>query len=154
MAWCEENGVDYIFGIAGNRVLDVLAYEAADDLEVRHAEAGADKMRSVATFAYAAHSWNRERRAVARLEASRLLFLSCTDWDRRRVHARVREAAREFPEDHVPKGFACFPVRHVGEKSLQATQKHGELDVVSRIRRPTIGGRAVSGPCLFFGVAL
>ena len=27
-----------------------------------------------------------------------------------------------------------------------------ELEVISRIRRPTIGGRAVSGPYLFFGV--
>ena len=81
-----------------------------------------------------------------------LLFLSRTDWDRRRVHARVREAARDFPEGHVPQGFVCFPVRHVGERSLPATSKHGELEVVSRIKRPTIGGRAVSGPYLFFGV--
>ena len=81
-----------------------------------------------------------------------LLFLWRTGWDRRRVHARVREAARDFPKSHVPQGFVCFPVRHVGERSLPATQKYGELEVVSRIRRPTIGGRAVSGPYLFFGV--
>ena len=42
----------------------------ADDLKVRRAEAGIDKMRSFATFAYAARSWGRERRVVARLEAS------------------------------------------------------------------------------------
>ena len=81
-----------------------------------------------------------------------LLFLWRTGWDRRRVHARVREAARDFPKSDVPQGFVCFPVRHVGERSLPATQKYGELEVVSRIRRPTIGGRAVSGPYLFFGV--
>ncbi|MCY3790550.1 MAG: transposase [Gemmatimonadetes bacterium] len=34
MAWCEDNGVDYIFGIADNRVLHALAYEMADDLNV------------------------------------------------------------------------------------------------------------------------
>ena len=82
----------------------------------------------------------------------RLLFLSRTDWDRRLVHARVREAARNFPDGHVPQGFMCFPVLHVEEKSLPATLKYGELEVVSRIKRPTIGGRAVSGPYLFFGV--
>ena len=82
----------------------------------------------------------------------RLLFMSCTDWDRERVHARVREAAREFPEVHVPQGFVCFPVLQVGERSLPVTSKYGELEVVSRIKRPTIGGRAVSGPYLFFGV--
>ena len=81
-----------------------------------------------------------------------LLFPWRTGWDRRRVHARVREAAREFPKGHVPQGFVCFPVRHVGEKSLPATGKYGELEVVSRIRRPMIGGRPVSGPYLFFGV--
>ena len=70
MAWCEENGVDYIFGLAGNPVLHRFAYGVADDLKVRRAEAGAEKMRSFAAFDYAAGSWNRERRVVARLEAS------------------------------------------------------------------------------------
>ena len=81
-----------------------------------------------------------------------LLFPWRTGWDRRHVHAQVREAARGFPDGHVPQGFVCFPVRHVGERSLPATSKYGELEVVSRIKRPTIGGRAVSGPYLFFGV--
>ena len=70
MAWCEENGVDYIFGLSGNPVLHRLAYEVADELRVRRAEAGADWMRGFAAFAYAARSWNRERRVVARLEAT------------------------------------------------------------------------------------
>ncbi len=81
-----------------------------------------------------------------------LLFPWRTGWDRRSVHARVREAARDLPEGHVPQGFVCFPVRHVGERSLPATSKYRELEVVTRIRRPTIGGRHVSGPYLFFGV--
>ena len=81
-----------------------------------------------------------------------LLFPWRTGWDRRQVHARVREAARDFPKGHVPQGFVCFPVLHVGERSLPATSKYGELEVVTRIKRPTIDGRAVSGPYLFFGV--
>lgn len=81
-----------------------------------------------------------------------LLFPWRTGWDRRQVHARVREAAWNFPEGHVPQGFMCFPVRQVGERSLPATSKYGELEAISRIKRPTIGGRAVSGPYLFFGV--
>ena len=40
----------------------------------------------------------------------------------------------------------------MGERSLPATSKYEELEVVSRIKRPTISGRAVSGPYLFFGV--
>ena len=58
MAWCEDNGVDYIFGLSGNGRLDALA------------GAVAEKMRAFTTFAYAAKSWKRERHVVARLEAS------------------------------------------------------------------------------------
>ena len=61
MAWCEANGVDYIFGLSGNRALHALAYEMADDLKVRLAEAGADRMRAFAAFAYADRWCRRER---------------------------------------------------------------------------------------------
>jgi hypothetical protein len=32
MDWAEDNGTDYIFGLAGNAVLDALVVEIADDL--------------------------------------------------------------------------------------------------------------------------
>ena len=70
MDWCEENGVGYIFGLAGNAALHALAWEAADDVRVRRAEAGAERMRGFAEFDYAARSWRRKRRVVARLEAT------------------------------------------------------------------------------------
>ena len=70
MAWCEENGVDYIFGLVGDPVLHRFAYEVADDLKMRRAEDGADGMRGFTAFDYAARSWKRERRVVARLEAT------------------------------------------------------------------------------------
>jgi hypothetical protein len=38
MTWCEANGVDYIFGLSGNTVLDRLVDSAADDIRVRRAE--------------------------------------------------------------------------------------------------------------------
>ena len=70
MAWCEANGVDYIFGLAGNAALHGLSYQAGDDLKVRRAETGVDRMRGFAEFDYAARSWRRQRRVVARLEAT------------------------------------------------------------------------------------
>ena len=88
MAWCEENGVDYIFGLAGNPVLHRLAYEVADDLKVRRAEAGRDRIRAFAAFAYAARSWRCERRVVARLED-----LSC---------AQTRTSITVVPIQHIP----------------------------------------------------
>ena len=43
MAWCEDNGVDYIFVLSGNRALLRLAYDVAPDLHpARGAQPGAD----------------------------------------------------------------------------------------------------------------
>jgi hypothetical protein len=41
MTWCESNGIDYIFGLPGNVVLDRLVEPAADDIRVRRAESQA-----------------------------------------------------------------------------------------------------------------
>ena len=70
MAWCEDNGVDYIFGLVGNAVLHALADETAAAVRARHAQTDADKVRGFASFDYAAGSWDRLRRVVARLEAT------------------------------------------------------------------------------------
>jgi hypothetical protein len=70
MTWCEENAAGFIFGLAGNAVLDGLCREAADDLCVRRAEAGAEKMRAFESFQYRAKSWDKPRKVVARLEAT------------------------------------------------------------------------------------
>lgn len=72
MAWCEQNGVDYVFGLAGNDVLRAQLRAVADDLCVRRAESGEEKRRTWAETSYAARSWARQRRVVARLEATTL----------------------------------------------------------------------------------
>jgi hypothetical protein len=70
MSWCEENEAGFIFGLAGNAVLDGLCREAADNLCVRRAEEGAEKMRAFESFQYQAKSWDKPRKVVARIEAS------------------------------------------------------------------------------------
>lgn len=70
MSWCEANGVDYIFGLAGNAALDRLVDPAADDIRVRRAEGQLAVLRGFTETRYAAKSWARERRVVARVEAS------------------------------------------------------------------------------------
>jgi Transposase DDE domain group 1 len=70
MDWCEENGVEYVFGLAGNDVLQAAVRPSADDLCVRRAETGEAKRRTWTDFGYAAKSWTRSRRVVARLEAT------------------------------------------------------------------------------------
>jgi Transposase DDE domain group 1 len=70
MTWCENYGIDYIFGLSGNVVLDRLVEAAADDIRVRRAESQAEVLRGFAETRYAAKSWDKERRVVARIEAS------------------------------------------------------------------------------------
>ena len=69
MSWCEDNGVDYIFGFGGNAVLDRLVEGEADDIRTRRAEGKLAILRGYAETRYAAKSWTRERRVAARIEA-------------------------------------------------------------------------------------
>jgi hypothetical protein len=70
MAWCEANGLDYIFGLSGNAVLGRLAEPVADDVRVRRAEAQALVVRRYTEIRYGAKSWGCERRVAARIEAT------------------------------------------------------------------------------------
>ena len=70
MAWCEANGIDYIFGLGGNDVLDRQVEAAADDVRVRYAEGEAPVVRRYAETRYGAKSWHCARRVAARIEVS------------------------------------------------------------------------------------
>jgi len=72
MAWCEANGISYIFGFAGNDVLAGMVRPVADALCVGRAEQGASARRTWTTLRYTAKSWKTRRRLVARLEATKL----------------------------------------------------------------------------------
>jgi hypothetical protein len=70
MEWAENDGADYIFGLAGNTALDALVAETADNLRFHHAKSTETKLRTYASFTYQANSWDRPRKVVARLECS------------------------------------------------------------------------------------
>jgi Transposase DDE domain group 1 len=70
MDWAENHDAGYIFGLAGNAVLDALVAETADNLRFHHAMSSKPKLRTFASFMYQAGSWNRPRKVVARLECS------------------------------------------------------------------------------------
>ena len=74
-------------------MLHALAYDVAVDLKKRRAEAGADRMRTFAAFAYAARSWNRKRRVIARLEETTRGF------DTRYIVTSLDGEARHLYED-------------------------------------------------------
>ena len=70
MSWCEDNGVDYILGLPGNKVLDRLVEPAADAVRVRRALSQAPVFRRCAETRYGAKPWRRERRVAARIEVT------------------------------------------------------------------------------------
>jgi hypothetical protein len=70
MEWCESHGVGYVFGFAGNEVLHAMTRELADAIAVQRALSGKDKLRGFKAFRYGAKSWDKERRFVARIEAT------------------------------------------------------------------------------------
>ncbi len=93
MAWCEQNAVDYIFGLPGNAVLNRLLDPAADDVRVRRAEAQTPVLRRYAELRYGAKSWGCERRGAARIEASTMgLDIRC-------VVTNVRSGSAEWLYD-------------------------------------------------------
>jgi len=65
-----DHDADYIFGLAGNAVLDALVAETATNLRFHHALSSKPKLRTYASFMYQAGSWKRSRKVVARLECS------------------------------------------------------------------------------------
>ena len=70
MEWCDKNGVDFIFGLSGNPVLDRLVDQTAEDIRTRRALDQKPCLRGFAETSYQAKSWNTHRRAVARIEAT------------------------------------------------------------------------------------
>ena len=72
MSWCEQNGVDYVFGLPGTKPLSKKVDETADAVRTERALSDLDVVRGYAETHHKVGSWNRERRAVARIEATTL----------------------------------------------------------------------------------
>jgi hypothetical protein len=70
MELLEEQGCCYIFGLAGNTRLSGIGQPWCDDVAVRRALTGKDKLRRFFQTRYQAKSWSRERRVIARVEAT------------------------------------------------------------------------------------
>jgi hypothetical protein len=72
MTWCENNSIDYIFGLSGTKPLAKKVDEAADIVRTTRAIEDKEVVRGYAETRHKAGSWDRERRAIARIEATRL----------------------------------------------------------------------------------
>jgi hypothetical protein len=72
MDFCEKHGLDYLFGVTGTTALAAKVEPIADPIRVERAQTGALAVRGFAATPHAAKSWNRQRRVVARIEATPL----------------------------------------------------------------------------------
>ena len=70
MAWCEANGVDFVFGLARNERL-VAAIEAELEHAIAKSRRTSRPERRFKSFMWMTrHSWSRKRRVVAKAEAT------------------------------------------------------------------------------------
>ena len=68
MAWCEDNAVDYVFGLARNKRLTARLQPALDRAEARSRESG-EPARLFTEFRYSTlKTWSRQRRVVGKAE--------------------------------------------------------------------------------------
>jgi hypothetical protein len=72
MDFCEKHGLDYLFGVTGTKALAARIEAVVDPIRVERAETGALAVRGFAETRHAAKSWKRQRRVVARIEATPL----------------------------------------------------------------------------------
>lgn len=75
MAWCDANGIDYVFGLPGNKALhtDPVIVSSGDACATDRALRDLGVLRRYAETRYAAKSWGQsQRRVAARIEASSL----------------------------------------------------------------------------------
>jgi len=72
MTWCENSGIDYIFGLSGTKPLARKVDEVADDIRTRRAIENPAVLRGYAETRHQAKSWHRKRRTAARIGATML----------------------------------------------------------------------------------
>ncbi len=67
---CDKLGLRYVFGLSRNSRLQEQVQALEASTAVRYTRNGGHKVRRFKTFAYAAGSWSKARRVVARVEVS------------------------------------------------------------------------------------
>jgi hypothetical protein len=67
MRWCDSHGIGYVLGLARNKALERLATDWINRAE-RQFQKTAQPQRIFGTFAYAASSWDRQRRVIVKAE--------------------------------------------------------------------------------------
>jgi Transposase DDE domain group 1 len=118
MAWCEDNRVDYVFGLAGNKRLErEMTGELAQAKTL--CEASGNAARVFRDFRYQTlDSWSRERRVVGKAEHTLeganpryvVTTLNTSAWDARALYENLY-CARGEAENRIGEQFELFADR-------------------------------------------
>ena len=127
MAWCEANGVDYLFGLARNaRLVEEIA-AALDEAAAESAGTGAPARRFKDFLWTTRDSWSRRRRVVAKAEFTRgeanprFVVTSLADPDPRRLYEDVY-CARGDMENRIKECQLDLFADRTSAKTMRANQ--------------------------------
>jgi Transposase DDE domain group 1 len=71
-AWCEQQNVGYLLGLAGNAVLNRLSQRWLDQAKAKAAASPTQSARCFGTFLYQAEGWPKARRVIVKAEMTPL----------------------------------------------------------------------------------
>jgi len=129
MSWCEEHGVEYLFGLAKNKRLTKILGRELYEAQVKHAATG-EPAREFKDFTYQTRkSWSRERRVVGKAEhlakGSNPRFvvtsLSTEECDARTLY-EDRYCARGEMENRIKEQQMCLFADRTSCHTMRANQ--------------------------------
>jgi len=138
MAWCEENRVDYVLGLARNKRLEALVAEALAEAQQQW-EATQRPARVFVEFAHETLSgtWRQKRRVVAKAEHidgksnPRFIVTSLVaeTWDKQSLYEETY-CARGDMENRIKEQFVLFADR-VSASTMRANQLRIYFSVIA-----------------------
>ena len=151
LAWCEQNEVDYVIGLARNARLRALAAKAMRKAAAEHKRTG-QAGRAFTEFGYRTRErWSRTRRVVAKAERIQgkenpryvVTSLAAKAWRPRALYEQLYCARGEM-ENRIKEQLSLFADR-VSAATMRANQLRLYLSAVAYTLIENLRRRALSG---------
>ena len=119
---------------------------------------GLNKLSSVDNFADRKNRDNDIREGITEIDIapgillSKFWFSDVGEWNDKKVHRKMTEAAKKWPNGHKPQGFLCWIVWDVDKDGVGNKKGNKRVDVINGVKRPVIYMEPVREPYLFLGV--
>ncbi len=129
MLWCEENGVDYVLGLAKNNRLRAKIAQELAQAETKYMETGC-AARVFRDFQYSTlKSWSRKRRVIGKAEHLSkganprfvVTSLSSDDWEKTDLYEKLYCARGEM-ENRIKEQQMCLFADRTSTATMRANQ--------------------------------